>query len=481
MAIFFTSGEKKKRAGIYQRYENVGTPPVAGANDGVVAAVVRSSWGVLGKVQQFESYEAVKEFFGPVGAEDTYSYLEDVFNGGAKLVHVVRMGQDGSKGELMIMDNEGMEAEPKNLIKVSTKYNSTRQFKVTIQDALGDPAKKELILYENNVVLEKIEFPAGSDHTNEVEEFLEIANQKSAYLDFEKVDGAEGTKLGCLSEAEIIGGANPVVTNEDYSKAFSLLEIFTWNALVLDTYELSTQMLAYNYMKRIYKDGRMGFLVMGEPVSVPFETRIMHAKSFNDYQVVYVGSGYILSTDEKIDGVRAAGRVAGMLAGFPSNQSLTHKVINGAVDTIEKLTNYQYEQAIENGMVTFSVSSKGLVWVEAGITTLVTPTGEDDEGWKKIKRTKVRFELMQRVSDTVETLIGQINNDSDGRATVMQAVRGVLNAMVVETKILPGATIELDAGNPPVGDSAWFVIAADDIDALEKMYFTYRFRYAAID
>ena len=30
MAIFFTSGEKKKRAGIYQRYENVGTPPVAG-------------------------------------------------------------------------------------------------------------------------------------------------------------------------------------------------------------------------------------------------------------------------------------------------------------------------------------------------------------------------------------------------------------------------------------------------------------------
>ena len=34
--------------------------------------------------------------------------------------------------------------------------------------------------------------------------------------------------------------------------------------------------------------------------------------------------------------------------------------------------------------------------------------------------------------------------------------------------ILDGYTVELDAANPPEGDSAWFIIQADDIDSLEK-------------
>ena len=53
--------------------------------------------------------------------------------------------------------------------------------------------------------------------------------------------------------------------------------------------------------------------------------------------------------------------------------------------------------------------------MEQGINTLVLPTAKEDEGWKKIKRVKVRFELFQRLNDTVEPLIGRINNDPDGR------------------------------------------------------------------
>ena len=49
MAAFFTIGERKIRPGVYFRYENIGAPPVAGADDGRCAAVLRSNWGPIGK------------------------------------------------------------------------------------------------------------------------------------------------------------------------------------------------------------------------------------------------------------------------------------------------------------------------------------------------------------------------------------------------------------------------------------------------
>ncbi len=129
-------------------------------------------------------------------------------------------------------------------------------------------------------------------------------------------------------------------------------------------------------------------------------------------------------------------------------------------------------------MVTFSRSSAGNVWIESGVTTLNMPQGEDDEGWKKIKRTKIRKELMNRASATVEPLIGNINNDDDGRATVLIAIGNLLQLMFTEGKLLEGSSIEVDKNNPPEGDSAWFNIYADDVDSLEKMYFVYKFRYS---
>ena len=41
MGIFFTVGEKKKRPGVYQRYENVGGVSIAGATDEIGRASCR--------------------------------------------------------------------------------------------------------------------------------------------------------------------------------------------------------------------------------------------------------------------------------------------------------------------------------------------------------------------------------------------------------------------------------------------------------
>jgi hypothetical protein len=50
--------------------------------------------------------------------------------------------------------------------------------------------------------------------------------------------------------------------------------------------------------------------------------------------------------------------------------------------------------------------------------------------------------------------------------------------MVSEGKLASGAKFVEDTANPASGDSAWFVVQADDIDSLEKIYLQYQFRYS---
>lgn len=519
MGIFFTSGEKKKRPGVYQRYENAGPPQIAGAVNGIGAIAIRSNWGTLDKVMAFNTYDSAVQEYGTGGKDGTVDLIKEMFDGGATTVFAVRMGSGGTVGKSVTLvddvttpptppeqepdpeeppvsgggedqidpptdGDENTEAvaynaeSPIDYVTVQLKNVGSRSLIYTLRNVLGDNSVKEFLILDGTTVLEKIQFQA--DGQDEGANLVE-AGKNSKYCYFSKVEGTEGKVLALVPETTFPVGTDPTITHADYSAAFNLLEPFTWNAIALDTDSVAVHNLLASYMDRIYQSGKMCFGVVGEPTSVDFETRLAHAKAFNNYKMVYVGGGWVNNLDEKIDGVRAAARVAGMVASFPSNQGITRNVISGAVDTIEKLSNYQYEQTIDNGMLTFSVASSGSVWVESGITTLVTLTGEDDEGWKKIKRTKIRFELMNRVSETVEPLIGRINNSPDGRATVLQAVQGVLNTMAAEEKILPEASVMLDPSNPPAGDSAWFIISADDIDSLEKMYFVYKFRYAALD
>lgn len=470
MAAFFTIGEKKTRPGVYFRYENYGTPPIAGADDGTCAVTIRSDWGPIGKAVLIEGYNDIAKIFGTGG---TTGVALEVFKGGARRAYITRLGTGGTNGTYKIQDTTVEGA--KNVITLTMKYPGTRKFAVTIRPTLADKTVTELILTSGTDQLERLTFPNTG---NSVKALMDaFAENGSDYFTLTKDEDSDQA-LATVTQAEVTGGADPTVNNGAYSAAFEVLEAYRWNVLAIDTDEVTVHSLMQLFLDRIYEGGKFCMGVVGEPTTVSFEDRLSHASAFNDYQIVYVGNGFIDSAGAEYEGHMAAARIAGMIAGTPSNESITHTAVTGAVDLTEALTNAQYEQAILAGMLTFSTSAAGTVWVEQGINTLVLPGQTEDEGWKKIKRTKVRFELFQRLNDTVEGLVGNINNDPDGRMTVVQCCNGVCNAMVAEKKLLAGAYVEIDPNNAPAGDSAWFVVYADDIDSLEKLYFTFMFRFA---
>jgi hypothetical protein len=166
----------------------------------------------------------------------------------------------------------------------------------------------------------------------------------------------------------------------------------------------------------------------------------------------------------------------------PMNPARMEEYINRASGRTAIVTEYndeyRIETALQSGCLVLSTNTSGQIWIEQGINTLVTPSGNQDAGWKKIRRVKTRFELIDRVNDTVAPLIGKVNNDSDGRAAIIAGANGVIKRMIGEKKLLSGNCME-DPSNPAAGDSAWFIIAVDDIDSIERAYLTFRFRFSA--
>ena len=369
-------------------------------------------------------------------------------------VLAVRVGTGGVKGSVVLKDTTGT---PVNAITATLKYEGTRALGYIIRDVLGDAASREMLITEDGAILEKIRFAVSS--SGEVDSLIEAASS-SIYVDLVKSVGYAGTgKLALVASGTFTGGTNPTVTTEAYSNGFALLETKKWDCVAVNTNDTAVHAVLSGFVNRMYLLGRMGFAVIGEPSSVVYETRLANALAYNDYNTIYVGMGYKNSAGDSIEGWKAAALIAGLVAAIPSTQSITHVVISDAVSLVETLTDTQYKNAKKNGMIALSTSPEDKIWIDAGITTLTIPSGEDDKGWQKIKRVKIRFEMMTRIDNAIAPLSGQVDSTDDGKTTVIQVAQGILNEMVAETKLYSGASVELINDSTADPDSAYFKIS----------------------
>lgn len=479
MAVFYKEGEEKIRPGIYMRHTNIGYNPVAGAIDGICAIPIQASWGPLGKVIKITKKADLYNTYGSGDYTEGFTVpaAGAMFDGGANTVYTYRLGTGGTEAKATLKDthvDSGVEA-----VTITAKYPGARAFTYTVRNKLGDKTKRELLIYDGTTVIESYTFAAG---TSEAKALVEEAKDSENFT-FAIASSYQGTEpLAAAANEAFTAGTDPSVTNENYSAAFAAFEPYFYNTIALDVDDdesLTLSLLLQAYKTNAYQMGKLGIAVVGETTAVDFEDRLEHSRSFDDEKVVYLGNGYVDATGAKIEGVMAICYTAGLIAAKPSNQSITHTIINGATDVTESLTYSQYEDAIRAGMLLLSVSSNGEVWYDSGINTLVSPaTNEKDDGWKKIRRVKVRFEMIDRLDRELGPKVGRVNCDPDGVADVIQAGQRILDAMANENKIFAGGSFTEDPDNPHQADSAWFIIRADDIDSLEKIYLQYQFRYS---
>lgn len=469
MSGIFSIGEKKVRPGVYYRRENSGGVETVGATNGVAAVLFQADWGVLNEEFDMDvtMQNSVADYYGTA---DTVSAIKEAFKGGATTVRAVRIGGDDGKPGSIELKNTG--GSPATAVTITAAHPGTRAFTVSVRTNLITD-NRQVIIYDGTDIFEQFSFAPGE---NEPENLVAAMARSKNFI--AKAAGGVKGPLASVTQQPLTGGKNPTVKTASYEKGTDILERYKWNCIIADTDDSAVQLLLQNFVVQSYQTGHLGFASLAGKSTQALTERMTQAAAFNDEKIVYTLNGWVGSDGTKYEGWRAAARIGGMVAAFEANTSLTHNVILNAVSLTEPLTNGEIIKAETKGCLVLTLNDSDQVWIDSAINTLVTPDATMDEGWKKIRRTKTRFELMDRVDSTCEKLVGNVNNDTDGRQTIMATAQKVINAMIEEKKLMRGSMVYEDPGNPAEGDSAWFKLAIDDIDSAEKIYLTYQFRFA---
>jgi len=468
----YSIGELKVRPGVYFHESSAPEADIPSVTNGVVAVAFKANWGPMGEVKHLTSYNEIAELYGDdSGSNSNVNILARIFQGGASEILAVRVGTGGTQAEITLKDTASTAA---NVVKLTAKYAGTRDLSITIKDSLSVSTMRECIIYSGTTKLTEVMFEKGTDEVNAL--IAAINGNTSSVVTATKLADGNGTMAALNQAAFTTAGASPTIASSDYSAAFTLLEATAWNVICVDTDDVAIHALLAAFIDRANESGLLGMAVIGEPTTVAFSTRKAHAAAFNDPSVIYVANGFGNDTEEST-GWKAAAHVAGYVAYLPSNDSVTHKVITGATKVVGALTNTEIIEALQSGCLVFTVSASGNVWIEQGINTLVTLNGEQDKGWKKIRRAKTRFELIDRINIATENIVGNVGNDDNGRDTFIAAAQGVVNAMIAENKLIEG-TVTLNPAHAPSGDSAWFVVDVRDLDSIEHIYISYLFHFS---
>ena len=468
MSGLYLKGEQKVRPGVYRRHEKISGSSVAGAMNGVFCIPIHADFGPIGEVKKITTRTELSETYMDGGTVDAAKLL---FSAGANTVYVYRLGSGGKEASITLNTTASEEG-----VTLKTLYPTALKFSITLKQKLGDETTKECCIYNDTTLVEKISFSAGTGQ-NEVANLVEAA-KGSKYITAVAAS-SKSALLQTVSQQAMTGGSAATVTNGDYSTAFAAFESYSWNVLVLDTVEEDVKALAKTFMDRIHDNGALGICVLGEGNTRTLEQRLAAAKSYNAPYIVYCGSGYYDSNGDKVEDYLAVALQAGLIGSKDSSNSIVHTEIPSVDSCLEKLTDQQYIEAINAGLLLLSEGPEGQVWFDSGVNTYTVLADNDDEGWKKIKRTAIRYEAFDRIDRTLAPLVGKINNNADGVDNVIQQAKKVLAEMYRENKILDTYDFYEDKDNPHAADYAYFVIQIDDVDSMEKIYLKYLFQYIA--
>lgn len=388
-------------------------------------------------------------------------------------IHLTESGFEklNAAGEKRLRIYEYYKAAAERVAQIYARCRGGREFTCSLNTNLVT-GKRQMIFYTGTEIFDSVSFEAGGNETQALKDALDTNKNFKVFKIY------KASVIADFTGRAMSGGSNPTVAVSDYSKGTDVLERHYWNVLLADSNSVSVSRMLTEYIKQSYEMGRLGMTVIGASAASTVEKRMEYATALNDWRVVYVANGWKDINGTKYSGWRAAARIGGMIAGCETNASLTHIVISNATELLNPMTNGEMIQAEQKGCLCLSLNDDGQIWIDNAINTLITLGNDQDEGWKKIRRTKCRFELMTRCNRTCDKYIGRLNNDANGRATLITAMQSIINEMIAEGKLFFGSYVAEDTRYSPDGDRAYFVLYISDIDSIEKVYLDFNFTYA---
>jgi hypothetical protein len=152
--------------------------------------------------------------------------------------------------------------------------------------------------------------------------------------------------------------------------------------------------------------------------------------------------------------------IAGLIAGTPINKAITYAVVP-ADDVTTRFTNTQTKTSLSKGSLVLTNDGEK-VKVEQGLTTSIS----------KIRKQRARQSILNDVTKTAsDNYVGKINNNKDGQAALISAVKAYLETLE-RSNVLVNPTVGLDPQYASTGDTVYLSISYSEVDSAERIFLT---------
>lgn len=428
---------------------------------GIVGVVGRSDWGPLDTFVELTSEAAIVSTFGT--GLSMAKLARQAIRGGAASVKAIRIAGSSVASATVVLDD----SVPADALTITAKYPGARanNFKITIQ--ANPVAGKDLLVLEGTTLLETYTTPLGQN-----DEFVAAILDQSDYITA-VVTGASDRVVVNIANAPMAGGdSGTAVVAGDYTtvQAIALQEDF--DVFVQDDEAddaIQDAFVAWAADARV--EGNRFVSVLGSDTGDGLAGALGRADTIDDEGIVYVFPGFTDADGVVYNGQEAAARVAGLIAGAGVTKSITFNKIADGSDVGVRLTHTEISSGIAGGLLVLVFDGEQ-VRVEKAVNTLTTLTVDKPLSFSRIRTIMTLDAVQDGLNTGLIDLVGQVNNDDDGRATILGAAQAFLDILIQSRALKPGAFVELDPEHEQLLDNVFLRVAVQPLDSIEKIFVT---------
>lgn len=437
---YWSETDRPIRPGFYNRFKSAALSRMQSGKRGIVAMPVKANWGPVKTVISITSEKDLVGNFGDDVSYTAYKLGRLALLGQPKEMLLYRLA-DGSEKAASVNLKDTTTTTAIDVLKLETKYPTTRDFNVTVRSNIVDTSKTDIVLYGGAKQLYVF-----SGLTGTIEEIVAAINNNTENKWLMATKVAEGNgKLASIVNETLTGGNDGTasITNEQYFEAMASLEGHKFNGFTLDgVTDPALHISVKAWIERNRKNGKKIRAYLGGTAEETVAEANNKSKLFNYEGINYVGIvGGILVGIEYTPAETAC-----YIAALGEGQDLKESLCNAATvfeNVTRNLTDEEIKSALQAGTMILRYDD-GAVIVEDDVNTLKSYGTDQNETWGYLRAIKFMDSVDEDTSLTGNRqYVGKVSNGRTGQLAVISSLKQYFETLE-SGGLIEDFTVEID-------------------------------------
>lgn len=471
----FALGALPTAPGFYVNFESVANAAITGGTNGTVLVPFTADWGPMLTPTAVTSIAQYDDYFSSSTVGTGRAAVVGALQGtgarpGAASVICYRMVGSAGVAATKTLQNTG---STQTFVTLTAKYKGARpaNWTVTVQTNPVDAAKKDLILYESSVEVERYSLLSASVPAS----WVSAIGTSSKYFTVTAGAATDVANVSAVAFNTVVGNSGLSLIGGDWIAFQSAAEALTFNVLApanLSDIGITSALASWAGSRNT--NGQRFMLVTGGAAGETLATAKTRSTSVNNENVVNIGYTDLYDVDgNTVSTAEFAPRLAGVIADAGVTRSITQQRLSGVTLKVVP-TASDIASAYDAGLVLL-VSDSVSPRIHQDMTTytantLLKPRAEF--GKIKAVRTHHQIESDLMMAANNGWLGGDNANIPTVQTVIIAGVEGYLRDLEAAGAVNFGWTVGLNTAVNNTGNSLSLVYAISTVKSIERIFNT---------